>query len=151
LGQFHLKRALARVRVLGEDVQDQRSSVQNLDIIAEGLLQFALVARRELVIKNHHVGPQVLHEGPHLLHLAGADQRGRIDLLNALIGLTDDLQAGSAGQLGQLGQRILHREQVSVPFDLNTYQKRTGSFGLCGLNQSCDGNSPLHAPLLRFT
>ena len=46
LRQFDLKRAFAGVGVLGEDVEDQRRAVEDFDLLAEALFQFALVARR---------------------------------------------------------------------------------------------------------
>ena len=45
LRQFHLQHALAGVRMLGENVENQGGTVEDADLLAERLFQFALVAR----------------------------------------------------------------------------------------------------------
>ena len=57
LRQLDLERTLARARVPSKDIEDERRAVQYLDlcILAERALDLALLARRQLVVKDDHV------------------------------------------------------------------------------------------------
>ena len=67
LGQLDLELALGRVGVVGEDVEDDRRAVDHRHV--ERLLEVALLARLELVVAGHEVGPRV---GDRLLELGRA-------------------------------------------------------------------------------
>ncbi len=51
LRKLNLKRPLPGVRVLREDVENQRRAVHDSKIVAEDPLKFSLVARRELLVE----------------------------------------------------------------------------------------------------
>src|SRR6202012_4088854 len=53
LGQLDLGLALAALRVLGEDVQDQRGAVDHLDL--DHALQAPQLARAQLTVADHRV------------------------------------------------------------------------------------------------
>ena len=69
LGQLDLQLALGAARVGGEDVEDHRRAVH--DRQADGLLEVALLARRQLVVAGDQVGVARLRGGLGLGHLAG--------------------------------------------------------------------------------
>ena len=60
LGQLHLKAAFLGLGPLGEDIQDQGTSVQNRD--ANDLLQSPDIAGRQLIIKYDHGGGCCFHQ-----------------------------------------------------------------------------------------
>src|SRR5690606_41952964 len=59
LGQLDLRLALPGPRVLGEDVQDERDPVDDLDL--ELLLQLAQLAGRQVPVDDHRVGSGGAH------------------------------------------------------------------------------------------
>ena len=52
LRQFHLRLGVSRLRPHGEDVENQRSAVENLHL--QFLLDVAYLLCREFVVENHH-------------------------------------------------------------------------------------------------
>ena len=62
--------------MLGEDVEDQRGAVDDLDL--ELVLQLAQLAGRELAVADHGVGAGGVHGVAQLVDLAGADEGGRV-------------------------------------------------------------------------
>src|SRR5438132_1504531 len=75
LRQLDLQLALARARALGEDVEDQRRPVDDLQ--AERLGDVALLARRERVVADDEVGRPRLRGAPELLDLPLAEVESR--------------------------------------------------------------------------
>src|SRR4030095_3361384 len=75
LRQLDLQLALGRARALGEDVEDQRRPVDDLD--AERLGGVALLARRELIVGDEQVGGRRAGGGADLLDLAAPEVEGR--------------------------------------------------------------------------
>ena len=71
LRELDLHHALLAVRVLGEDVEDQRDAVD--DVAREQLLEVALLRGRELVVEDHEVDVERVRELAQLLGLARAD------------------------------------------------------------------------------
>jgi hypothetical protein len=57
------------VRVLGEDVEDQGRPVQHAQVVPEGAFQFALVARRELIIEDDDIGQALIRQVPRRTNL----------------------------------------------------------------------------------
>ena len=55
LRQFHLKRAFARARVLGKNIQNQRRTVEQTNRLAKLLFQFALMTRRQFIVKDNDI------------------------------------------------------------------------------------------------
>ena len=105
LGQLDLGLALLGLRVLGEDVEDQRGPVDDLDL--EPVLEVPQLAGRELAVADHGVGAGGLHDLAHAVDLAAADVRRGVGLLPALVDRVEDLGAGRLGEQGELGHRVL--------------------------------------------
>jgi hypothetical protein len=59
LRQLDLQGPLPAVRVLRKDVKDQRRSIEQSQLVAEGALEFTLMSRRELVVEDHDIGQQL--------------------------------------------------------------------------------------------
>jgi hypothetical protein len=78
LGQLHLGLALAAAGVLGEDVQDQRGPVDDLDL--HHAFQPPKLARGELAVADHGVGAGRRHDAGQLASLARPHVGGRIDM-----------------------------------------------------------------------
>src|SRR5260221_9820678 len=95
LGQFDLQRSFARIGVLREDVQDERRTVNDLDVIAKGFFQFSLMARRKLIVENDHIGLERSDFLTYLLGFAGANIRSRVDLVQMLNRASNHLDSGS--------------------------------------------------------
>ncbi len=91
--------------MLGEDVEDQRGPVDDLDL--EPLLQLTELAGRELAVADHGVGAGGADGPEQLLDLAGADERGRVRAGAALDEAVHHLGTGGLGEAGQLGHRVL--------------------------------------------
>src|SRR3989304_1877114 len=60
LGQLHLQRPFPAVRVLGEDVEDQRRAIAQAQLLPQRVFHLALVPRRALVVEDDDVGQAVL-------------------------------------------------------------------------------------------
>ena len=105
LGQLDLRLALLGAGVLGEDVEDQRGPVDDLDL--ELLLELAQLPGRELAVGDDGVGAGGLHGLAELGDLAGAHERARVGVLAALDEAVEDLGACGLGQAGQLHERRL--------------------------------------------
>ena len=73
LRELDLDRALLARRVLGEDVEDQRDAVDDVD--REQLLEVALLRGRELVVEDDDVDVERVADLAQLLGLALADVR----------------------------------------------------------------------------
>lgn len=100
LGQLDLEAAFTGVCPPGEDVQDERRPIDDLDI--EGVFEVLLLVRGELVVQNEDVIIGGIFKGEQLAELAFTDievARWRRQLLDDL---TDDPGAGGLGQAGQL-------------------------------------------------
>ena len=76
LRELDLHRAFLARRVLGEDVEDQRDAVDDVDL--EQLLEVALLRGRELVVEDHDVDVERVREVAQLFGLALADVGRRI-------------------------------------------------------------------------
>ncbi len=104
LGELDLELALGAVRMRGEDVEDHGRAVD--DRHADGLLEVALLARRQLVVAGDQVRVGGLRGGLRLGDLAGPEVSVRVRRFAALDHLADDADAGGAQQLGQLGEVV---------------------------------------------
>src|SRR5579862_1591175 len=71
--QLDLEPALARLRPLAEDLQDERRAVEHLGV--PGLLEIALLDRRELGVDDDDLGLERQRFRLDLVDLAAADQR----------------------------------------------------------------------------
>ncbi len=77
MGELDLQRAFARARAPAEDFQDQPGAVDDLGV--PGLLQIALLHRRERAIDHDEAGLEAFHEAGDLLDLALAEIGGGAD------------------------------------------------------------------------
>ena len=105
LGELDLGLALPRLRVLGEDVEDQRGAVDDLDL--DAVLEVPQLAGRELAVADHRVRAGRLDDLAQPVDLAAADVRRRVGLLAALVERVEHLGAGGLGEQGELGHRVL--------------------------------------------
>ena len=92
LGQLDLGLALRRLRVLGEDVEDQRGAVDDLDL--EAVLEVPQLAGLELAVADDGVGAGGLHDLLESVDLAAADVRRRVGLVAPLVDRLQHLRAG---------------------------------------------------------
>ena len=76
LGQLDLSLTLGALGVLGEDVEDQRGPVDDLDL--DLVLEVAQLRRGQLAVADHRVGAGGDHDVAQLLDLAPADVGGRV-------------------------------------------------------------------------
>ena len=88
------------MRVLGEDVEDQRDAVD--DVAREQLLEVALLRGRELVVEHHEVDVERLRELAQLLRLAGTDVGGGVGSIAPLEHELDRLGAGGVDEEREL-------------------------------------------------
>ena len=109
LGKLDLGLALLGARVLGEDVEDQRRAVDDLDL--DDLLQLPQLARRQLAVADDGVGSDRQHDVAQLLGLARADVGGGVGLVAALDQPVENERAGGLGEPGEFGQRVLGLDQ----------------------------------------
>ncbi len=105
LRQLNLRLTLPALRVLGEYVEDQRRTVDDLDL--DLLLQRPQLRGRQLAVADHGVGAGVQHHRAQLVDLAAADERRRVRPGTPLDQALQHLRAGGLGQLGELDQRVL--------------------------------------------
>lgn len=92
-------------RALGEDVQDQTVAVDHAAL--QRALQIALLARRQRVVEDHHVGAGGAHHGGNLLHLALAGEQRRIRALALALHHAQDFHLAAAHQLGAFRDAFL--------------------------------------------
>jgi hypothetical protein len=102
LGQLHLCLALAAPRVLGEDVQDQRGPVDDLD--PHDALEVSQLARGELAIADHGVGAGRGDDARELVRLARAHVGGGVDPAAPLDEAVEHLGPRGLGQPAQLAE-----------------------------------------------
>ncbi len=82
LRELDLQHADLARRVLGEDVEDQRDPVDDVD--GEELLEVPLLGGRELVVEHHDVDVERFGQLAQLLGLAPTDIRRRVRAVAAL-------------------------------------------------------------------
>ena len=112
LGQLDLGLALAAARVLGEDIQDQRGPVDDLDL--DHALQPAQLARGQLAVADHGVGADRHHDVRQLAGLARAHVGGRVDPSAPLDEAVEHLGARRFCQPAQLAQRVHRAGQAAL-------------------------------------
>ena len=103
LRELDLHHAFLAARVLGEDVEDQRDAVDDVDL--EQLLEVALLRGRELVVEDHEVDVERVGELLQLLGLARTDVGRGVGRVAPLQHELDRLGAGGVGEARQLLER----------------------------------------------
>src|SRR5205814_2869710 len=105
LRQLDLQLAVRAPRTLREDVEDE---LRAIDDAQRGRLADVTGLRRgEIAIEDEQVSVEGHRAHEDLLQLAFTDERARIDLAPPLQDRVEDLDAGGARELAQLGHRIL--------------------------------------------
>ncbi len=120
LRQFHLQLAFPGARAPGENIQDQLGPVQHLHL--QRALQIALLRGRQIAVENDDAGLVKMNLALELLHLAGADQSGRIRACAALNLAFGDLGAGAQGQSLQLFEGLLSLQRAAAALQVEAHQ-----------------------------
>ena len=116
LRQFDLQRALFRPRVLRENVEDERSTVEHLDVIAaERLFNLALLVRVQFIVEDQNVKRSVRARGENLAQLAFADECGGVDALDMLYRTPDNGETRRFRESFEFVERVLNWKVVARP------------------------------------
>ena len=92
------------MRVLGEDVEDHGRAVDDAHL--QGVLEGALLARRQLVVGDDHLGLELFCEVAQLVQLAGPEVAARVGPAAVLDHGLDRLHPGGAKELPHLRQLL---------------------------------------------
>src|SRR5262249_47562378 len=107
--QLDLHLALDAARPLREDVEDQRTAVD--DLRADRLLEVALLCGRQRVVEDDDVRRRLRDELGDLFDLAAADEGRRMGAAARLHELADAGEARGRGEPLQLEQGVAHRDE----------------------------------------
>jgi len=121
LGKLYLQGSFTRPSMPGENVEDEGSTVQDLD--PQLLLKPTLLARREFVIKDDRVQGELVGNCLQLGDLALAYVGARVDRRQPLPSLPYNLCASRARQFGQLGQGIIQAPATPLFSDFDAYEE----------------------------
>ena len=105
LGELDLGLALPAAGVLGEDVEDQRGPVDDLDL--QHLLQLVELTRGQLAVADHGVGAGRRDDVADLVRLARTHVGGGVGLVAPLADRLEHLGARGLGECGELGERAV--------------------------------------------
>ena len=100
LRQLDLQLAVAALRVLREDVEDQHRAIDDLQV--GGVGDRARLAGRQIGIEDQHLRVELHRAHQDLLELAAADEELGIRLGPALVDHVEHAHAGGAAELAQL-------------------------------------------------
>src|SRR5206468_691989 len=116
--------------MLGEDVEDELCAVD--DTRLQGVLQRALLGRRQLLVDDEHLGVALRIAGLELCELALPDERARIQMFPVLHELGDGDDACRARELAELGELFLSVDTLGEdPEDEPALRRRPwGGIGL---------------------
>src|SRR5690606_14981388 len=105
LGELYLSLALAALRMLAEDVQDDGGAIDDLD--AHNVLERTPLAGRQLRVGHNRVRSERGNQARKLLRLALAEVRARVGVRTALQQPVEHHGTRGLGESGELSQRIL--------------------------------------------
>ena len=105
LGQLHLEASLPGLSPLGENIQNESTSVD--DLHTQKLRKHTDLRRRQVIVKDDQSGTLQSHHGLDLLYLALADEAVGVGLIPALEDAAHHLAPGCLHQRGQLLQALL--------------------------------------------
>jgi len=104
LSQFDLDLALARLRALREDIEDELRAVDHLQV--GRFRQRAHLGRLQLAVEDDQVGAELHGAHEKLLELAASEHGAWIDLGAALNDAIEHGDVGRGRQLAQLGHGL---------------------------------------------
>ncbi|SIG95934.1 Uncharacterised protein [Mycobacteroides abscessus subsp. abscessus] len=99
--------------MLGEDVEDERDAVDDLDL--DDILESAPLAGREFGVDDHGVGADGFDDLLELGGLAAAEIRSRVRLVAALDDRVEDFGACGLGEGSEFADRVLGFVEGRVP------------------------------------
>ena len=105
LGKLDLRLPLNALGVCGEDVEDQRRAVDDLD--ADPVLQVAELGERQLAVADDRICAGRNHDVPQLSNLAAPDVGSRVRSVAALDQALEDLRSGGLRQQLEFGDGML--------------------------------------------
>ena len=120
LREFDLHLAFARAGALRENVENQRSAIQNFAL--EDFFEVAALCGRKFVVENHRVHFVALAEIAPFASLAFADECGGVERNHFLNARLNHFAAGGRGQFAEFGERLL-RVHVGARFEVNADEK----------------------------
>src|SRR5687767_2239294 len=106
LREFDLQLALLRARALREDVENQRSAIE--DLALENLFQVARLRPAQFVIENDGIDAILLAFGSEFRGLARANERARERPFQLLRRGAGDDAAGGLREFGEFLERVLN-------------------------------------------
>ena len=112
LGQFDLHLAFVTLRALGEDVEDQRGPVDDVDLQAP--FEIALLRRRERVVEDDQVGSVGRDPRRDLVDFAGTDEGRRVGALPPGRDGRVGIRAGRPDEQGQFVETRLRIASTEV-------------------------------------
>src|ERR1700733_6440953 len=116
LRKFHFEFALEAARALRKDVEDEAVAIEHAP--ADVLFEIALLAWRERVIDENHVGGRCDRGIAHLVRLAAAHEEAWIGTFAPADHRRDRLRPGGTGQLFELAQILwIDRCAESQPYE----------------------------------
>ena len=132
--------------MLGKNVQYQTRTIEELGVVSHSFLQIAQLPGRQLLVKNDHVAVQIRAEVKNFLDFARTDQGRRVETLQALPRLPDNLKASRLRKLCEFDQRVLNVPAPLLPLQLCAHEQCLFHRHL-GLNHTSSDDAPLSTPM----
>lgn len=125
LREFDLQFAFASAGALGENVENQRGSIEDFD--AEDFFEVAVLRGGKFVVENDGVDGIFLTVFGELFGFAGADKGGGGGFVEFLNAVADDFAAGGFGEFIEFGERILNVKTGAI-FQFNANEENSLGF-----------------------
>ena len=129
LGEPHLQPALLAGGVQGEDVEDERRTVDDLHVAAHRLLEVRLLGGRQLVVEHDEVGRVGARKLGHFFGLARAHERTRIGRVELLRGGGHRVGACRIHEALELGERRCQRPRGAGAIHADEHGALAALFG----------------------
>jgi len=128
-GEPHLQPALLAGGVQGEDVEDERRTVDDLHVAAHRLLEVRLLGGRQLVVEHDEVGRVGARKLGHFFGLARAHERTRIGRVELLRGGGHRVGACRIHEALELGERRCQRPRGAGAIHTDEHGALAALFG----------------------
>ena len=132
LRHFDLHFAFTCAGALGEDVENQCGSIENLAI--KNPLQVPRLGRRKFIIKNHRVHFSPFANLCKLRRLSFSNEGRNVRFVHSLCSLPNDLRSGGDRELSQFFHRFAN---LNCPALLELYSNEKNPLGLVVLFREC--------------